>query len=95
MLEAVYEQDFSNCSYRFRPRRSAHRRFEAFWKQSMKIQGGYVVEIDIQKYSIRWAWPPKEGVNQRVRDGVIRRAIDKWLKAGVMEEEVLWNPENR
>ena len=94
LLEAVYEQDFLNCSYGFRPRRSAHQALEDFWKQSMKMQGGYVLEIDIQKYFDTIGHGHlRSFLNQRVRDGVIRRAIDKWLKAGVMEEGVLWNPE--
>jgi len=94
LLEAVYEQDFLNCSYGFRPRRSAHQALEAFWKQSMRMHGGYVLEIDIQKYFDTIGHGHlRSFLNQRVRDGVIRRAIDKWLKAGVMEEGVLWNPE--
>ena len=94
VLEAVYEQDFLDCSYGFRPCRSAHQALEALWKKSMKMGGGYVLEVDIQKFFDTLDHGHlRSFLNQRVRDGVIRRAIDKWLKAGVMEEGAVRNPE--
>jgi RNA-directed DNA polymerase len=50
ILEAVYEQDFLDCSYGFRPGRSAHQALDALWQQSMKMGGGWVVEVDIRKF---------------------------------------------
>jgi retron-type reverse transcriptase len=44
VLEAVYEQDFLDCSYGFRPNRSAHGALEALWSQLMEIRGGWVIE---------------------------------------------------
>lgn len=46
VLEPIYEQDFYDCSYGFRPGRSAHQALEAFWKQMMAMGGGWVVEVD-------------------------------------------------
>ena len=43
VLEPVYEQDFLDCSYGFRPRRSAHQALEALWKGLMDIGGGWVL----------------------------------------------------
>ena len=87
VLEAIYEQDFLDCSYGFRPCRSAHQALEALWDQAMKMGGGYVLELDIQKFFDTLDHSHlRSFLDQRVRDGVIRRAIDKWLKAGVMEE---------
>ena len=50
VLEAVYEQDFLDCSYGFRPKRSAHQALDAFWQQTMQMRGGWVIKIDIKSY---------------------------------------------
>jgi RNA-directed DNA polymerase len=50
VLEAVYEQDFLDCSYGFRPGRSAHQALDALWHQLMEVKGGWVLEIDIRKF---------------------------------------------
>jgi RNA-directed DNA polymerase len=86
VLEAVYEQDFLDCSYGFRPGRSAHKLLQDFWLMATRIAGGWVIEIDIQKYfdSI-----PHERLTeilrQRVVDGVLLRLIGRWIHAGVLE----------
>jgi RNA-directed DNA polymerase len=86
VLEAVYEQDFLDCSYGFRPGRSAHQALNALWKGLMDMGGGWVVEVDIERYFDTIDHGRlRSFLDQRVRDGVIRRAIDKWLKAGVLE----------
>jgi group II intron reverse transcriptase/maturase len=89
-LEAVYEQDFMNCSYGFRPGRSQHQAIEALWQGLREMRGGWVLEVDIKAYfdSLDHAHL-REILDKRVRDGVLRRMIDKWLKAGVWEEGVL------
>jgi retron-type reverse transcriptase len=50
VLEAVYEQDFLDCSYGFRPGRSAHQALDALWPQLMGMGGGWVVEVDIRRF---------------------------------------------
>ena len=50
VLEAVYEQDFRDCSYGFRPRRSAHQALDVLWQQTMKTGGGWILEVDIRKF---------------------------------------------
>jgi RNA-directed DNA polymerase len=50
LLEPIYEQDFKNCSYGFRPGRSAHQALDAVWQQTMGTGGGWIVEVDIQKF---------------------------------------------
>ena len=86
VLEAVYEQDFLACSYGFRPQRSAHQALDACWQQTMQMKGGWVIKIDIKSYFDTIPHPELRAIlNQRVRDGVLRRTIDKWLKAGVLE----------
>lgn len=93
VLEAVYEQDFCDCSYGFRPGRSAHDAIEALWKGLMEMRGGWVVDLDISKFFDSLDHRKlREILDTRVRDGVIRKAIDKWLKAGVMKEGLVERP---
>jgi RNA-directed DNA polymerase len=90
VLEAVYEQDFLDCSYGFRPQRSAHQALDALHDATRRMGGGWVIELDIQKYfdSIDHE-RLREVLHRRVRDGVILRLLGKWLKAGVMEDGTL------
>ena len=94
VLEAVYEQEFLDCSYGFRPGRGAHDALEAFWQQAMAMGGGWVVEADIEAFfdSVDHA-RLRDILGRRVRDGVLLRLIGKWLNAGVMEEGRVYRPE--
>jgi len=94
VLEAVYEQDFLPCSHGFRPGRSAHQALEALRNGMMEMHGATVVELDIQRfYDTLVPSQLRHFLDQRVRDGVLRRAIDKWLKAGVLENGNVTYPE--
>jgi RNA-directed DNA polymerase len=86
LLEPIYEQDFLDCSYGFRPGRSAHQALQSFRGQLMSSRGGYVLEVDIRKFfdSLDHGHL-RQFLQLRVRDGVLLRLIGKWLKAGVME----------
>jgi RNA-directed DNA polymerase len=92
-LEAVYEQDFLDCSFGFRPGRSAHQALQRLWRSAMSF-GAVVLEVDIQAFfdSLDHGHL-RSFLDRRVRDGVIRRMIDKWLKAGVLEEGSVSYPE--
>ena len=95
VLGAVYEQDFLDCSYGFRPGRSAHQALNSLWHKLMKMGGGWVYEVDIQSFFDELDHGQlRSFLDRRVRDGVLRRAIDKWLKAGVMEEGRLSHSES-
>lgn len=86
ILEPIYEQDFLDCSYGFRPNRSAHQALETIWQQVMSMGGCWLLEADIRKFFDKL--DPRhlrDILDRRVRDGVLRRLIDKWLKAGVWE----------
>ena len=87
LLEPIYEHDFYECSYGFRPGRSAHQALEALWKQTMDIGGGWILEADIRKFfdTLDHAHL-RTFLQKRMRDGVLKRLIGKWLKAGVMED---------
>jgi RNA-directed DNA polymerase len=94
VLEAVYEQDFLECSYGFRPGRSAHQMLEALWQQAMEMGGGGVIEVDIRKFfDMLDRSHLRTILGRRVRDGVLLRLIGKWLHAGVLEQGVLSYPE--
>jgi retron-type reverse transcriptase len=83
VLEPIYEQDFLECSYGFRPGRSAHQALEALWRGMMSMNGGWVIELDIESFFDEVDWEQLRGfLDQRVRDGVIRRALGKWMNAG-------------
>ncbi|MCU0727748.1 MAG: group II intron reverse transcriptase/maturase [Planctomycetes bacterium] len=95
VLEAVYEQDFLSCSYGFRPGRSAHQALQALRDGLMEVDGGWVLELDIQSFFDTLVHGHLRAfLDKRVRDGVIRRTIDKWLKAGVMEDGQLFHPDS-
>lgn len=94
VLEAVYEQSFLDCSYGFRPGRSAHQALEALQSTLMKMRGGWVLEVDIRKFFDTLDHRHvQEILRQRICDGVIVRLIGKWLNAGVQEAGVLSYPD--
>jgi group II intron reverse transcriptase/maturase len=90
LLEPIYETDFLPCSFGFRPGRSAHDALHALRNGFMEHGLRWVVDVDISKYfdTIDHAHL-RRFLDQRVTDGVVRRMIDKWLKAGVLEKGVL------
>ena len=95
ILEAIYEQDFYDGSYGFRPGRSAQHALDALRTTLMGRQGGWVLEVDIQRFfdTLDRAHL-REFLQRRVRDGVLLRLIGKWLNAGVMEDGTLHYPES-
>ena len=94
VLEAVYEQDFLDCSYGFRRGRSAHQALEALQNESVRRAGGWVLEIDIRKFFDTLDHEHLiEVLRRRVHDGVLLRLIRKWLHAGVLEDGNLHYPE--
>jgi RNA-directed DNA polymerase len=95
VLGAVYEQDFLECSYGFRPGRSAHQALDALWRAMMNVGGGWVLELDIRRFFDSVDHGHLRAIlDQRVHDGVLRRMIDKWLKAGVQHDGALRYPES-
>ena len=89
LLEPVFEADFPSCSYGFRPGRSACEALDALY-QGIARQGQVrVIDADIQGYFDNIPHTRLRGfLDLRIKDGVIRRMIDKWLRAGVLEDGV-------
>lgn len=87
ILEAIYEVDFMDVSYGFRPNRSCHDALDVLDKTIMTKPINYVVDMDIEKFfdTIDHKWLI-ECLKQRIKDTSLLRIIVRFLKAGVMEE---------
>jgi group II intron reverse transcriptase/maturase len=90
VLSAVFEQDFLDCSHGFRPARSGHTALHRLRNGMYEHRTRYVTETDLASYfdSVNWDWLRKF-VRHRVNDGGLIRLLNKWLKAGVMENGVV------
>ena len=86
LLEPIMEQEFLDCSFGFRKGRSAHDALEQIWRNAASGGMNWVIDLDIRKFfDTLDHCHLREMLGKRVQDGVIRRLIDKWLAAGVME----------
>lgn len=94
LLEAVYEQDFVAGSYGFRPGRSAHDALEELQKRPTYWKRCWVIDADIQRFFDTIDHGKLRSIlDQRVRDGVIRTLVDRWLNAGVLEQGRITRPD--
>jgi len=91
ILNAIYEEDFLGFSYGFRPGRSQHQALDAVSYALLRKKVNYVLDADIRGFfdNLDSGWMLKF-VQHRVADRRILRLIQKWLKAGVMEEGIWW-----
>ena len=87
VLNAVYETDFLGFSYGFRPGRSQHQALDALSVGLRQRRVNWVLDADIRGFydAIDHEWLMKF-VEHRVRDKRVHRHIQKWLKAGVLEQ---------
>jgi len=87
LLNAIYEQDFLECSYGFRPGRGQRQALNEVGRVVCRCPTGWVLEIDIRSYFdsiVRSALA--EMIEKRVNDGSVLRLIQKWIKVGVIED---------
>ena len=94
VLTPIYEVDFKDFSYGFRTGRSAHQAVEYLFKEVSFKGMQYIIDADIKDFfgSMDHGML-REFLDLRVKDGVIRKMINKWLKAGVLEGEEVTYPE--
>jgi RNA-directed DNA polymerase len=87
VLEAIYETDFKGFSYGFRPGRSPHRALDAVAVGIKWRKVNWVLDADIRGFfdAIDHGWLVKF-VEHRIADRRVVRHIQKWLKAGVLED---------
>jgi len=88
ILSAIYEQDFHTFSYGYRPRRSARQAADDLVMRMQFGRFGYVVEADIKGFFNHLDHDKLlEMLAQRIDDKRFLRLINKWLKAGILEED--------
>jgi group II intron reverse transcriptase/maturase len=87
VLNAIYETDFLGFSYGFRPGRSAHNALDAVYAALLRRRVDWILDADIRGFfdGISHEWLVKF-VEHRVGDKRVIRLIQKWLKAGVLED---------
>ncbi|MEE9472386.1 MAG: group II intron reverse transcriptase/maturase [Acidimicrobiia bacterium] len=94
LLEAIYEQDFLNCSYGFRPGRSAHDALQALNGAVRRGEVNVVLEADIVSFFDRIDRTKlKQLLEQRLADKSLMRLIGKCLHVGVLDDGVETSPE--
>src|ERR1051325_1418163 len=87
ILNQIYEEDFRGFSYGFRPGRSQHQALDALYVAITRKKVNWILDCDIRGFfeNLSHDWLLKF-VQHRVADRRILRLIQKWLKAGVLEE---------
>jgi group II intron reverse transcriptase/maturase len=87
VLNAIYEEDFLGFSYGFRPKRSAHQALDILSAGLMTRKVSWVLDADILNFfgTLDWGWLIR-CIERRIGDRRIMGLIQKWLKAGVLEE---------
>lgn len=93
VLEAVYEQTFMDCSYGFRPGRSAHGAVRALTRAVDDGEANWILEFDVVSFfdSLRRS-QLLEMLQERVADGSLMRLIGKCLHVGVLDGAELTEP---
>jgi RNA-directed DNA polymerase len=86
ILEAIYEQDFLNCSYGFRPNRSCHQALNKVDKAIMSYRVNYVIEADVKHFfdKVPHDWMLR-CLQVRIKDPSLLLLIKRFLKAGYVD----------
>src|SRR6266404_5781261 len=90
VLNAIYEEDFLGFSYGFRPGRGTHDALNALLVGITSTKVNWILDADIRSFfdTVSQEWLIKF-VEHRVGDRRIIRLIQKWLKAGVLEDGIV------
>jgi len=92
VLNAIYEEDFLGFSYGFRPGRGAHDALDALVVGIERKKVNWILDADIRSFfdEISREWLVRF-LEHRIGDQRIIRLIQKWLKAGVLEDGIVTN----
>lgn len=94
VLEAIYEQDFLDCSHGFRPGRSAHDAIRALNRMAQGGETNWLLEADIKGFFDNIDRTKlMEMLQLRVCDGSLLRLVGKCLHVGVLDGEEYTTPE--
>src|SRR5437868_1691501 len=90
VLNAIYEEDFLDFSYGFRPKRSQHDALDALITGIHCTKVNYIFDADLRSFfdSVSQQWLIRF-LKHRINDTRMLRLIQKWLKAGVLEDGVV------
>ena len=90
VLNAIYEEDFLGFSYGFRPKRGQHDALDALLVGITTRKVNFVLDADIRSYfdTVNQAWLIRF-LKHRINDPRMIRLIQKWLKAGILEDGIV------
>lgn len=90
VLEQIYEADFLPCSYGYRPGRKQHDAIDQLARTIQQQKVSYVTEADIEGFfdHVKHEWM-KKFLKHRIADQRVLRMIQRFLKAGVMEDGLI------
>jgi len=94
ILESIYEQDFLNCSYGFRPKRNSHQALKELNDLIMFQPISHIVEADIKGFFDNVSHEKLiEFMSIRIKDTTLLNLIKKFLKAGYIDDGLLVKPD--
>ena len=94
LLEVIYEQDFLDCSYGFRPGRSAHDALRSLNKSMMYGEVNWLISADIEAFFDSMDRPMlRKMLAERIDDKSLMRLIGKCLRVGVLDGAEFFTPE--
>ena len=90
VLNTIYEEDFLGFSYGFRPKRGPHDALDALMVGISSRRVNFILDTDIRSFfdSVSQSWLIRF-LEHRIGDRRIIRLIQKWLRAGILEDEVV------
>src|SRR5271170_3255428 len=90
VLNTIYEEDFLGFSYGFRPKRSQHDALDALVVGITSTRVNWILEVDVQSFfdEVSQSWVMRF-LEHRIADPRILHLIQKWLKAGILEDGVV------
>jgi retron-type reverse transcriptase len=95
IVQAIWEPEFRDCSYGFRPHRNAHQALARLAEVITNENTQWVVEADIKGFfdNVNHDWLMKF-LGYRINDPVFLRIVKRFLKAGVLEEGIWRNDDH-